>query len=162
MKHMNGIIVTLTTVLFSLLTMTGVSFANDAVQPKAVVATQVFNEVKKNDNWKLAFLTARHAQVVFMNITPTTNPKNEIGMEIHQFDQIIFVVEGKGKAILNGKTTMVKPGDMIFIPQGIQHNVINMNVNKPLKILSVYSATDIPANSAYPKNSDVSHEWSRT
>jgi len=155
---MKGIISLIVALLFSQLAIFGTSFAGDTNQTNAVVANQVFNGVKKNNNWKLAFLTAKNAQVVFMNITPNTNPNNEIGIEIHKFDQIIFVVEGDGKAILSGKTTMVKPGDMIFIPQGIEHNVINMNAKKPLKILSIYSATDIPANSTYPKKSDVPQE----
>lgn len=154
MKYMNGIKALIVGVIFSQLAMFSTSFASDINQPNAVVTNQVFNEVKKNNNWKFAFLTAKDAQVVFMNITPTTNPNNEIGIETHKFDQIIFVVEGNGKAVLSGKPTMIKPGDMIFIPQGVEHNVINMDAKKPLKILSVYSATDIPANSTYQKKSD--------
>src|SRR5579871_3741465 len=135
MKHMNGIKSLIVWLILSQVTMFSTSFAGDTSQTNAVVATQVFNEVKKNNNWKLAFLTAKDAQVVFMNITPNTNPDNEIGVETHKFDQIIFVIEGNGKAILSGKTTKVNPGDMIFIPQGVEHNVINMNAKKPLKIL---------------------------
>jgi quercetin dioxygenase-like cupin family protein len=144
--------------LLSSLPIINIAFANDANQTDAVVTSQIFEQVKQNNNWKLAFLTAKDAQIVFMNVTPNTNPNNEIGMETHKFDQIIFVVEGNGKAILSGKATMVKPGDMIFIPQGVEHNVINLNAKKPLKILSVYSATDIPAKSAYQKKSDVPQE----
>jgi len=128
------------------------------IQPNAEISNQIFNKVKQNDNWKLAFLTAKDAQIVFMNISSSTNPKNEIGMETHKFDQIIFVVEGKGKAMLNGKINIVSSGDLIFIPQGVQHNVINLNSNKPLKILSVYSSTDIPARAIYQKKSDEPHD----
>lgn len=126
--------------------------------PQAKVTGQIFDKVKQNDNWKLAFLTGKDAQMVFMSISPATNPKNEIGMEIHKFDQIIFVVEGDGKAILDGKETIVKPGDLIFIPQGINHNVVNLDSKKPLKILSVYSSTDIPADAIYKKKSEEPQE----
>lgn len=124
----------------------------------AIVAPQIFEKAKKNDDWKFAFFTGKSAQIVFMNISPSTNPNNEIGMETHKFDQIIFIAEGKGKAILNGKSSVVKSGDMIFIPQGIPHNIINLNAKKPLKIISVYSDTDIPANAIYKKKSDVPSE----
>lgn len=124
----------------------------------AEVSNQIFDKVKQNDNWKVAFLTAKDAQIVFMNISPKTNPNNEIGMETHKFDQIIFVVEGKGKAILDGKITMVKSGDMIFIPQGVEHNVVNQNAKNPLKILSVYSSMDIPTNAIYKKKSDAQQD----
>lgn len=115
---------------------------------------KIFTNVKNNNNWKLAFLTGKNAQIVFMNVSPSTNPNNEIGMETHKFDQIIFIVEGSGKAVLNGKESSIKSGDLIFIPQGTKHNVINQDPNKPLKILSVYSENDIPAKSAYKTKSD--------
>lgn len=93
-----------------------------------------------------------------MNISPSTNLNNEIGMETHKFDQVIFIAQGNGKAILNGKDSVVKSGDMIFIPQGIPHNVVNLSKNEPLKIVSVYSSNDIAANAKYAKMSDVPPE----
>lgn len=129
---------------------------NDKIN--AVISPKVFEMAKKNENWKLALVTGKDAQIVFMNITPKTNPNNEIGIETHQFDQVIFVVEGQAKSVLNGKKSTVKAGDMIFIPQGVPHNFINLNVKKPLKIISVYSATDIPENAAYKKKSDTPQE----
>lgn len=125
----------------------------------AVVTPQVFEKAKKNTDWKLAYLTGKNAQIVFMNVSPNTSPNNEIGMETHKFDQVIFIVEGKAKAVLNDKPSMVKSGDMIFIPQEVSHNVINLNKNKPLKIISFYSDTDIPANAIYKKKSDEPKEW---
>jgi len=154
MKTLKGIKKSLIVCILSISCINGLSFAN-TTQTRAEVSSQIFDKVKQNNNWKLAFLTAKDAQIVFMNISPSTNPNNEIGMETHKFDQIIFVVEGNGKAILDGKTTMVKSGDMIFIPQGVEHNVTNSNTKKPLKILSVYTSTDIPVNSAFKKKSDV-------
>ena len=124
-------------------------------QINAIVASHVFEQAKKNDNWKFAFATGKHAQVVFMNITPATNPNNEVGMETHKFDQVIFVIEGKAKTVLNGEVSTAREGDMIFIPQGTAHNVINMNTNKPLKIMSVYTSMDIPAHAIYKKKSDT-------
>lgn len=121
----------------------------------AVISPNVFEIAKKNEYWKLAQVTGKQAQVVFMSITPKTNPKNEIGMETHQFDQVVFVVEGEAKTVLNGKKSMVTAGDMIFIPKGIPHNFINLNMKKAFKIISVYSATDIPKNAAYEKKSDT-------
>lgn len=120
-----------------------------------VITQKIFEKAKENENWKVAFVTGKDAQVVFMNITPATNPKNEIGMETHKFDQIIFVVDGSARSILNGKESTVKSGDMIFIPQGVAHNFINLNTNAPFKIISVYSATDIPMNAIYKKKSDA-------
>lgn len=139
------------------------SFASsekDGVDNKinAVITPRIFEMAKKNENWKLAFATGKEAQVVFMNITPKTNPNNEIGIETHKFDQVIFVVEGQAKSILNGKNSTVTAGDMIFIPQGIPHNFINLNAKKPFRIISVYSALDIPENAVYKHKSDMPQE----
>ncbi|MFA6036817.1 MAG: cupin domain-containing protein [Legionellales bacterium] len=127
------------------------SLANQTKITEPMVAANIFDQANKNDNWKFALATGEQAQVVFMSVTPSTNPANEIGMETHTFDQVIFITEGNGNAILNGKTTAIKQGDMIFIPMGTSHNVVNLNKDKPLKIISVYSNTDIPAGSVYPK-----------
>ncbi|MDR3441856.1 MAG: cupin domain-containing protein [Legionella sp.] len=123
-----------------------------------VISPKIFEMAKKNENWKLALVTGKDAQVVFMNITPNTNPNNEIGLETHPFDQVIFVVEGKAKSVINGKKSTVTTGDMIFIPQGVPHNFINLDMKKPFKIISVYSATDIPKNVAYKRKSDTPQE----
>ncbi|QEY53230.1 cupin domain-containing protein [Legionella longbeachae] len=123
-----------------------------------VITPKIFEMAKRNKNWKQSLVTGENAQVVFMSITPKTNPNNEIGMETPKFDQVIFVVEGKAKSILDGKNSTVTSGDMIFIPQGIAHNFINLNAKKPFKIISVYSATDIPKNAVYKHKSDMPQE----
>lgn len=118
------------------------------------VANQFFDKAKSNMNWKLAFATGKYGQVVFMNVSPETNLKNEIGMETHHFDQIILIAEGEGETILDGKKSKVRVGDMIFIPKGTSHNVININENKALKIISFYSSNDIPPNAIYKTKAD--------
>ncbi len=129
---------------------------NREIQPKVV--HQFFEVASKNNNWKTAFATGKHEQIVFMNISPLTNPHNEIGMETHPFDQVILIVEGKGNALLNGKSSEVNRGDMIFIPKGTPHNVINLGKEKALKLISFYSDTDIPEGSVYRKKADESQD----
>ncbi|WP_423063817.1 cupin domain-containing protein [Candidiatus Paracoxiella cheracis] len=119
----------------------------------AGVTPKLLNVAAQNTNWKVSFVTAEHGQVVFMNVSPITNPKNEIGSETHKFDQMILIVQGRGKAVLDGKTSTVTAGDMIFIPEGTVHNVINLT-QKPLKLISFYSDRDMPANTVYAKKSD--------
>jgi quercetin dioxygenase-like cupin family protein len=161
MKNRNKKFVSLASLLI-LGTMSTLSFAvsdknpsnNTTIQP--MIAHQIFEKAKKNKNWKSAFVTGKHNQVVFMNISSNTNPRNEIGMETHPFDQIILIVKGQGKADLGGEKSSVKSGDMLFIPQGTAHNIINSNEKNDLKIVSIYSDTDIPANSTYKKKEDES------
>ncbi len=123
-----------------------------AQEIEPMVAKKIVEQAKQNQNWKVAFATGKQEQIVFMSISPKTNPKNEIGVEVHEFDQLILIVEGTGKAILKGKETHVQAGDLIFIPLGVEHNVINTGTE--LKLISFYALTDIPAGSIYPTKSE--------
>lgn len=140
--------------IVALLSMAPASAKENDGEFQPMVARNFFEEARKNTNWKTAFATGKNEQVVFMNISPITNPNNEIGPEVHPFDQVILIVEGKGKAILNGETSVIKDGDMIFIPQGISHNVINSDKKKDLKLISFYSDTDIPKGAVYKRKAD--------
>lgn len=126
---------------------------NNKIQP--IIVPQFLEKAKKNNNWKTAFVTGQHEQIVFMNVSPMTNPDNEIGMEEHPFDQVILIIEGRGKAVLEEQTSNVKEGDMIFIPQGIRHNIINLDKAKGLKLISFYSETDMPRGAVYNKKADA-------
>jgi len=131
----------------------GAARAADALSP-ASVTPDLFEAAEKNENWKTAFQTGTQMQVVFMNVSPATNPKNEIGMEKHPFDQVILIVEGKGEAVLEGKRLPFAEGDMIFIPKGTEHDVVNTSKKGALKVASFYSQTDIPAGSAFKTKAD--------
>lgn len=153
MTGFNKSIISRVLIISSLLLPSFVSAADTAISPP-MVSAKLFEVAKKNTNWKVAYATGEHAQVVFMSVSPQTNPKNEIGMETHPFDQVIFVVSGKGKAVLNGKEEAVAVGDMIFVPKGTPHNVINLNKTEPFKIISIYSDNDIPAKAEYKTKAD--------
>jgi mannose-6-phosphate isomerase-like protein (cupin superfamily) len=114
----------------------------ETIEP--MVVHHAFDKGRFNENWKVPLATGEEAQVVMMSVSPQTNPNNEVGMENHAFDQVIFIIGGQGKVILNQKEHMVKTGDMVFVPLGTPHNVINLSKEKPLKLMSVYSQRDMP------------------
>jgi mannose-6-phosphate isomerase-like protein (cupin superfamily) len=70
-------------------------------------------------------------------------PKEEIGMEVHEtIDQFFRFELGNGKVIINGFEYNVSNGDVVIIPAGSQHNVINTSETTDLRMYTVYS----PAN----------------
>lgn len=151
-KKRSFAVVSLIIAILSPLFISAQNTENENVQ--GVVVQNLFEKARKNDNWKTAYITGEQEQIVFMNISSRTNPNNEIGSETHTFDQAILIVEGTGQSILNGKTSRVKSGDLIFIPNGMMHNVVNQEKNKSLKIISFYSATDIPEGTTYKTKAD--------
>ncbi len=80
--------------------------------------------------------TGQHAQLVLMCL----QANEEIGEEVHEIvDQFLRIEEGRGKVILNGEEYPLKDGDVIIVPAGMKHNVINTQSGKPLKLYTVYS-----------------------
>ena len=93
-----------------------------------------------------------------MNISPLTHPENAIGPQTDPFDQVILVVEGAGKVLFNTKTSSIKEGDMIFIPQGTLYTLTNANKSKGLRFISICSSPNIPQDAAYQKLSEEQND----
>ena|SRR3989304_5851433 len=89
-----------------------------------------------NAYFRQVVYTGQHTQLVLMCLLPN----EDIGMEIHEIvDQFLRIEEGEGKVIMNGKEQTVKDGDVIIVPAGTQHNVVNTSSEKHLKLYTLYS-----------------------
>ena len=92
---------------------------------------------KSADFWRVLW-TGAHTQLVIMTIPP----KGEIGVETHEEnDQILSFVSGLGKAVVDGKSKKVGPGDVVIVPAGVEHNFLNDGPN-PLVLYTVYGPPD--------------------
>ena len=90
---------------------------------------------KRNEAFRRVLSTGKKSQLVLMAI-----PEGEdIGAEVHPAtDQIFSIVDGKGKAVVNGKTFKIGENDVVFVPAGARHNLVNEG-DEPLKLFTVYS-----------------------
>ena len=88
----------------------------------------------KNENFRQVLYTAKNCQLVVMAL----NPKEEIGMEIHELDQFFRVEEGIGEAVLDGIHKMISAGFAVLVPAGTNHNIINTGTT-PMKLYTLYS-----------------------
>ena len=72
-------------------------------------------------------------------VAVTIPPGGEIVEETHDSsDQAVFIVEGRGEAILNGRVEPAAEHDAVFIPAGTKHSMRNSGV-QDLKMFLVYS-----------------------
>lgn len=100
----------------------------------------MFNvDIKKsaleNSNFRKVLYTGPHSQLVVMSIPVG----GDIGEETHStIDQILFFVEGSAEAILNGESSAVVEGSVVFVPAGTKHNFKNSG-DKNLKLYTIYS-----------------------
>lgn len=89
-----------------------------------------------NDNFRQVLYTAKHSQLVLMSL----KPKEEIGIEIHADNDQFFRFEaGEGKCIIDGNEYLIADGDVIVVPAGAEHNVINISSTQDLKLYTLYS-----------------------
>lgn len=90
---------------------------------------------KENNNFRKVISTGKYSQLVVMSIAPN----EEIGEEVHPHtDQILFLVEGQGQAIIEGQSSDFNKKDAVFVPAGLKHNFVNKG-DEALKLYTVYS-----------------------
>ena len=94
------------------------------------------NLTLENTDYRRVLYTAEHCQLVLMSL----KPNEEIGMEVHKDSDQFFRFElGNGKAIINGFEYTVSNGDVIIVPAGSQHNIINTSQTTDLRLYTIYS-----------------------
>ncbi len=89
----------------------------------------------ENDNFRKVLYTSSHMQLVLMSLLPG----EEIGEEIHdENDQFFRFEQGSGECIIDGNRYQVSDGDVIIIPSGARHNVVNTG-DDSLKMYTIYA-----------------------
>lgn len=97
-------------------------------------------KAKDNTYFREVLETGKNTQVVVMSIPSNT----DIGMEIHpDNDQVLYLVDGEGKVILNGEEKPFRKGDLVLVNAGVEHNFITVG-NTPMKIITTYSPPHHP------------------
>jgi mannose-6-phosphate isomerase-like protein (cupin superfamily) len=88
-----------------------------------------------NNSFRKVLYTAKNMQLVLMSL----KAGEEIGEEIHNDNDQFFRFEsGNGKCIINDNEYELIDGDVIIVPAGSKHNIINTG-KKPLKLYTIYS-----------------------
>lgn len=98
--------------------------------------TNIEKETQENNNFRKVLYSGSHLQLVLMSL----KTGEEIGEEIHHDNDQFFRFEsGFGKCIVDGNEYEVKDGDVIIIPAGAKHNIINVDTTTELKMYTIYA-----------------------
>ena len=99
-----------------------------------------------NNNFRTALWTGRFLQLTLMSI----DVGDDIGLEMHpDVDQFIRIEQGQGLVMMGDREDdlyfrrRVHEDDVILIPAGVWHNVINVGCT-PLKLYSIYAPPEHP------------------
>lgn len=111
---------------------------------------------KENTNFRTVLHTGTYSQIVAMSIPVGT----DIGEEVHPTtDQLIFIVDGKGIAILNGEIRTIEEHDVVFIPAGTTHNIQNSD-DEALKLFTIYAPAEHADGTVHKTKEDAQREES--
>jgi mannose-6-phosphate isomerase-like protein (cupin superfamily) len=106
---------------------------------------------RSNDAFRRVVATGEHEQVVVMTISPG----GEIGEEVHQdTDQVLTFVEGRGEAVLDGRTSEVVPNDLVFVRAGTRHNFVNVG-DSPLRLITTYAPPEHEPGTVHQTKSEA-------
>jgi len=87
-----------------------------------------------NEKFRKVLYTGKHLQLVLM----TLKVGEDIGAEVHiGNDQFFRFESGSGKCVIDESEYKVKDGDVIIVPAGAKHNVINEGTDE-LKMYTIY------------------------
>ncbi len=114
--------------------------------------TNIEAETVANTNFRKVLFTAPHSQLVLMSLLPG----EEIGMEVHpNIDQFFRFEAGQGKAVLNGEEITFKANDVVIVPAGTNHNIINTSQSESLKLYTVYSPANHPVGTIHATKAEA-------
>jgi len=92
-------------------------------------------ETLANENFRKVLYTGEHLQLVLMSL----EVGEDIGEETHPgTDQFFRFESGTGKCFIDNNEYPVAEGDVIVVPAGAKHNVINTGTSEALKMYTLY------------------------
>lgn len=108
-------------------------------------------KAKENSYFRQVLETGKHTQVVVMSIPPA----GEIGEEVHpNNDQVLYLVEGTGKVILDGEERPFRKHDLVLVNAGTTHNFINTS-GEDIKIITTYSPPHHPEGTLHKTKAEA-------
>lgn len=90
----------------------------------------------ENNNFRKVLYTGKHMQLVLMSL----KPGEDIGSEVHnENDQFFRFEKGEGRVLINESSYDVSADDVIIVPAGAEHNVVNVSDSEDLKLYTIYA-----------------------
>ena len=106
---------------------------------------------RTNDDFRRVIATGPHSQLVTMSI----RPKEDIGSEVHPgTDQMLFIVAGSGRVVVDGDSVDVVENDVVVVPAGSKHNLINTGLDD-LRLFTVYAPPQHEDGTVHHRKADA-------
>ena len=117
----------------------------------APFGVNIETQTLKNKNFRKVLHTSPNMQLVLMSLAPN----EEIGAEAHPYITQFFRAEkGTGIALIDNKEYSLSDGDIVVIPPGCQHNIINLSDKERLQLYTIYSPPQHPIGTVHKYKQD--------
>lgn len=111
----------------------------------------ITGQSNQNTYFRRVLETGKNVQLVVMSI----EPNDDIGEETHpDNDQVLYLAAGSGKVVLDGQESDYTAGDLVLVPAGTRHNIINTG-SEPLKIITTYSPPHHPDGTVHKTKAEA-------
>ncbi len=108
--------------------------------------TNIEKTTLENNDFRRVLFTGKYQQLVVMRL----KPGEEIGEEVHEsVDQFFRIEEGEAKFILEDEEILAKEDEVVIVPAGTKHNVINVSSDNDLKLYTIYAPPNHPAGTVH-------------
>jgi mannose-6-phosphate isomerase-like protein (cupin superfamily) len=110
-------------------------------------------QTRENECFRRVLFTGKHVQLVVMCL----EPGEEIGDEVHQdVDQVFRIEQGEARFVFNeGQDRPAGDGDVVVVPAGTYHNVINTSKTAPLKLSTLYAPPNHPEGTVHKTKAEA-------
>lgn len=110
------------------------------MEPATIFTTNIDAATLTNTDYRRVLYTGK-LQVVLMSL----DADEEIGEEVHDtHDQFFRIEQGQAKFVINDQEFILGKDEVIVVPAGAKHNVINIG-NHELKLYTIYAPAQHPA-----------------
>ncbi|HXX15639.1 MAG TPA: cupin domain-containing protein [Candidatus Eremiobacteraceae bacterium] len=106
-----------------------------------------------NGLYRKVVFTGPNSQLVVMNISKG----EETEKERKDADAMVFIIKGKGKSVLGGRSHDVAKHDLVFVPAGRTHSLVNSG-HRALKVIVVYSPPAFAEGEIQKTRNELSRE----
>jgi mannose-6-phosphate isomerase-like protein (cupin superfamily) len=114
----------------------------------------LFTQAKANADFRRVMSTTAHTQLVLM----TLQPGQDIGSEVHDgVDQVLLNLEGSGRTVLDGIEYPFISGDVVVVPEGVEHNIVNTGTT-PMRLATVYGPPDHRPGTVHHDRDEAEHD----
>lgn len=109
------------------------------------------NVTNENTDFRRVLYTGTDMQLVAMSL----KPGEDIGVEVHpENDQFFRFESGQGKVVVNETEYEVADDDVVIVPKGAEHNVINTGEGD-LKLYTIYAPSHHKEGTVHTTKADA-------